>query len=348
MSVETVLGPVAVSSLGITLTHEHLALDFEKFYVEPPAALQSFIDQQITLSNVGFVRQYPYSCKTNLDFKDSESRKAVLHDVKLFKELGGGTIVENSSHGLLQGYEQFVEVSGATGVNIIAGTGYYVAKVQKPDVVTLSEEAMYNLMKHDIEVGTNVGRATVKCGFIGEVGSDWPITDFEKNAIRATATVQQELKVGVSFHPARNLAAPFEIMRLYLEAGGDVKRCIMSHLDRTLLHDREKLFEFAELGAYNQFDLFGTEVSYYQLNAAFDMPSDGQRLNRLVEFLDEGHLERLLVSHDIHTKHRLTPFGGHGYHHLHVNVLPRLLLKGLTQEQIDQIIIKNPAAWLSN
>ena len=36
----------------------------------------------------------------------------------------------------------------------------------------------------------------------------------------------------VSFHPGRDAAAPFEIMRIYMEAGGDPKKAIMSHLDR--------------------------------------------------------------------------------------------------------------------
>lgn len=55
--------------------------------------------------------------------------------------------------------------------------------------------------------------------------------DFEKKAIRATAKVQQQLKCPVTFHPGRNPQAPFEIMRIYTEAGGDVDKAIMSHLD---------------------------------------------------------------------------------------------------------------------
>lgn len=35
----------------------------------------------------------------------------------------------------------------------------------------------------------------------GEVGSSWPITDFEKRAIKASAEVQSVLGCGVTFHP---------------------------------------------------------------------------------------------------------------------------------------------------
>lgn len=56
-------------------------------------------------------------------------------------------------------------------------------------------------------------------------------TEFERCAIVATAHVQTTLKCPVTFHPARTPNAPFEIMRIFQEAGGDVKNAVMSHLD---------------------------------------------------------------------------------------------------------------------
>lgn len=61
------------------------------------------------------------------------------------------------------------------------------------------------------------------------------LLDFEKRAIEATAQVQAELGCPVSFHPGRDAKAPFEIVRLYLEAGGRADKCVMSHLDRKKL-----------------------------------------------------------------------------------------------------------------
>lgn len=65
------------------------------------------------------------------------------------------------------------------------------------------------------------------------------------------------------------------------------------------------LLEFAKLGTYCQFDLFGIECSYYQLSPDCDMPSDAQRIDSVKLLKDDGKLRRLLLSHDIHTKHRL-------------------------------------------
>lgn len=137
--------------------------------------------------------------------------------------------------------------------------------------------------------------------------------------------------------------------------------------------DDETLLEFAKLGTYCQFDLFGVECSLYQLNLEFDMPSDAQRIQKVLRLIKEGREDRILMSHDIHTKHRLVSdavvsflcffltgydfillllllhqlgYGGHGYSHILNNVIPKLRAKGLTEEQIDKITISNPAKWI--
>jgi predicted metal-dependent phosphotriesterase family hydrolase len=40
-----------------------------------------------------------------------------------------------------------------------------------------------------------------------------------------------ELGCPVSFHSGRDPEAPFEIIRLFQEAGGDVSKVVMSHLE---------------------------------------------------------------------------------------------------------------------
>lgn len=69
--------------------------------------------------------------------------------------------------------------------------------------------------------------------------------------------------------------------------------------------ETDRLLEFAKIGAYCQFDLFGSECSFYQLNERFDMPSDAQRMDNIIALVNDGYEDRILMSHDIHTKHRL-------------------------------------------
>lgn len=176
-----VLGNVPAETLGITLTHEHLSLDFFNFYCEPPQHLQSYVaeTEKIKLANLGVLRQYPYSSLFNIKFNDNESHESVAEDLGLFKKWGGGTIVENTSHGLKRDLKFYREMALRSGVNIVAGTGHYLELTQSQSARSMSLETMINLYTNELTTGIDVnndGKDFIKCGIIGEVGSVWPIT----------------------------------------------------------------------------------------------------------------------------------------------------------------------------
>lgn len=133
--------------------------------------------QEIRLDTVGFLRQYPYGSRYNVDFGDAATHQSVLRDVQLFREWGGGTIVENSSHGLQRNLEFSLKVARETGVHVVVGTGHYVHGVQTPDSLAFSVEQMADLYRSELTIGCEVvgEKDRVRCGFIGEVGSGYPI-----------------------------------------------------------------------------------------------------------------------------------------------------------------------------
>ncbi|XP_060048212.1 phosphotriesterase-related protein isoform X7 [Erinaceus europaeus] len=209
-------------------------------------------------------------------------------------------------------------------------------QVLKPELT----EVLVNEILHGAD-GTKI-----KCGVIGEIGCSWPLTESERKVLQATAQAQVQLGCPVIIHPGRNSSSPFQIIRLLQEAGADISKTVMSHLDRTIL-DKKELLEFAQLGCYLEYDLFGTEVLTYQFSQDIDMPDDNKRIRRVRFLVEEGYEERILVAHDIHTKHRLMKYGGHGYSHILTNIVPKMLLRGLTQNAVDKILIENPQRWLT-
>lgn len=175
------LGNVPAESLGITLTHEHLSLDFFHFYSKPPTHLQSYVSEaeKIKLQNLGILRQYPYSSKFNINFYDKQTQEGVTADVKLFKKWGGCTIVENTSYGLKRDLKFYRTLALETGVNIVAGTGHYVEMTQNESERLMSLESMIDLYTKEITIGIDINndrKEYIKCGIIGEVGSGWPLT----------------------------------------------------------------------------------------------------------------------------------------------------------------------------
>ncbi|CAG5132870.1 unnamed protein product [Candidula unifasciata] len=336
----TVQGIVDPSSLGVVLTHEHLYAQVPFFYSPPKSSLsQKLLNAPFEMKNLYWIRQNPYTHVPNLTLYGELD--AVTEELKFFKENGGGTIVENSTVGLHSDTLYLKHLSDSTGVNIVCGTGFYVETAQEDLVRSYNEEKMADKMRHDILEGVD----GVRCGIIGEIGTSWPVTEFEKRSLRSSAQVQEELGCPVIIHPGRNEQAPSEVVRLFQEAGGKAEHSVMSHLDRTFF-DMSTWLEFAELGSYIELDLFGTEVSYYQLNEAVDIPSDAQRIQTIKNLLDEGYEDKIVLSHDIHTRHKLIKYGGHGYSHILLNVVPKMLQRGITQDQVDKMIKFNPQKWL--
>jgi phosphotriesterase-related protein len=84
------------------------------------------------------------------------------------------------------------------------------------------------------------------------------------------------------------------------------------------------------------------ENSYYPYNPSFDMPNDGGRMAHVLALIEAGYGDRLLLSHDIASKTSLVKYGGDGYHHLLVNVVPRLRRKGVDDAGLRKLLVENP------
>ncbi|XP_077861620.1 LOW QUALITY PROTEIN: phosphotriesterase-related protein-like [Saccoglossus kowalevskii] len=324
------------------MTHEHFTMVFNIAYTEADRKedLETMTDASINLRNLGWIRQNPYSNKPNLLLDDEDD--AIVEELKYYKKNGGCSMVDNTTIGSQRNVEKVKEYSEASGVNIIAGTGYYVSQSHPPEMNTMSTEELTQIMVNEINNG--VGNTGIKCGVIGEIGCSWPLHANEKKVLQASAAAQTVTSCPVIIHPGRDQAAPAEIIRILQEAGGDISRTVMSHLDRTFFSN-ENLLEFAKLGSYCEYDLFGIETSHYQFTD-IDMPSDAQRIAYIKTLIDEGYEDKVVIAHDVHTKHRLMKYGGHGYSHILLNVIPKMLKRGISQDAIDKITIHNPRNWL--
>ena len=195
------------------------------------------------------------------------------------------------------------------------------------------------------DITEGVGDTGIRSGVIGEVGCSWPLEENERKSLRAAARAQRLTGAPLLIHPGRNPQAPLEIMEIVRESGGDPTRTIMSHVDRTIF-DNDTLDKLAETGCFIEFDLFGSETTFYPFSP-IDMPNDGKRLDFFMHLRDEGRLGQVLMAQDICNKHRLTKYGGHGYAHILENVKPIMRRKGFLTEEIDQVMVGNPARALA-
>jgi phosphotriesterase-related protein len=131
----------------------------------------------------------------------------------------------------------------------------------------------------------------------------------------------------------------------FLTRGAPMDRLVLSHIDRTIF-DEGRLLKLAATGCVIEFDLFGMEQSYYS-HSDIDMPNDAIRLRLLRRLIENGHLEQIVISHDICHRTRLTRYGGHGYQHIFRNVIPMMRRRGYSEAEIDTIMVETPKRLLT-
>ena len=78
---------------------------------------------------------YRYSVRSNLVMNDEEG---IISELKLFQAAGGNTVCDMTSIGLRINSEALRRVSKATGVNIVAGTAFYLDSFLSEDHKMLS------------------------------------------------------------------------------------------------------------------------------------------------------------------------------------------------------------------
>jgi phosphotriesterase-related protein len=334
---QTVLGPIAGEAMGITLPHEHLLIDFEVMFKEPASGAERGLARQpVSLVNLGWVR---HNFSSNLDNLQLLDERVARDEALLFKHAGGQTFVDPTNRGLARDPLALTRLARATGLNIIMGSGYYVAAAHPPDMDRRAADDITRELVADLTEG--VDGTGVRAGFIGEIGTTWPWTDNEKKVVRAAVAAQRETGAALMIHPGRHERLPLAIVDFIRREGADLERTIMCHVERTIA-DRAVLLELAATGVFLEYDLFGLETSYYPYNPAFDMPNDGERMRQILDLIVRGHQAQILMSHDIAYKHCLTTWGGFGYHHLLVNVIPRLRAKGADDKTIQTLLVDNP------
>ncbi len=340
---QTVLGPVDSAELGITLAHEHILFDGSALYSEPSISSdKGKAFRPVDWDVLSWLRYHPFENIDNLRLLDEET---MTREVLLFKAAGGRTIVDQGNNGLGRDVDALTRVSRLTGLNIIMGSGYYTAGSLKPAVYSKSVDEMADEIIRDISEG--VGDTGIKAGLIGEVGTSWPIHEFEKKSMLAAVKAQRATGAPMNVHPGRHPLGPITAARLLVDAGADMTRVAFSHIDGRI-RTREGRLELARLGCYLEYDLFGYEGHFPVFTGSdpIDLPNDTTRIYELQDLIEAGYHDRILISHDIVCKTKLVRYGGWGYAHISNYVVPMMLKRGMTRSAIDTIMIANPERFL--
>ncbi len=352
----TVRGPIDPARLGRTMTHEHLFFQ-SALFAEAGAPRDGIESAPLTNDNLWLIRHHARLSRDNKDLRDFDTlRDELVH----FVSDGGESIVDVTTKGIDPDPAGLLRLAEATGVNIIAATGYYRAAVRPAGFRDRSVADLTDEMVHDIVEGFD--GTGVRAGVIGELAIEGPgvgvrhigeLDPGDVTLLRAAAAAQQQTGAAIIIHPPHSAlrgvpgtAAMHGVLDILEEAGADLRRVVMGHLDRDVLETVETLSSLGERGVFLALDQWGYE-GYLLDTTPWQFPSDPDRIQTVKRLISAGFVGQLLLSHDLCDRFQWRRFGGGGYSHLLRFVVPIMLYEGISQAAIDQMVIANPARLLT-
>jgi phosphotriesterase-related protein len=337
--VQTVLGDIPPAALGRTLIHEHLICDLSVYW--EPDDDPELASIPVTLSTLRAVRLNPVAVRANLQLNQID---VAIAEVARFRQLGGASVVEVTSHGLGRDVRALAIIARATGINVIAGCGYYIGSSRPAGFALRSERSLAEELVEELTVGVRGG--PIRAGVIGEIGvGRFPMLDHERRMLRAAAHAQRETGSGVVVHPSFGTDSAFELVRVLERAGAAMDKVVVAHLDERFRSDLSLFRRIARSGVRFGFDTFGRET--YSRSRRRQHPSDADRIEAIIALWDAGLGEHIALSQDICHVHELAAFGGQGYSFVLDFIVPRMRQRGIPEGAIDQMLIMTPLSVLA-
>jgi phosphotriesterase-related protein len=299
----------------------------------------------LELATLGWARRVGYGHYQNA-FRLDHAEAA--EELAFFRRAGGRTVVDQTpSWGLGRDPRALRTIALETGLNVVMGCGYYEERRHPPWLRDQSVGQITAAIVAEVTVGAD--GTGVRAGIIGEIGTSEAFTAAEEKVLRAAARAQAATGVALSIHHViwgRHAPRVLEIAR---SEGADLRRTVVCHVDLDARCELAYYEAIASTGAYLAFDTFG-QVEIYQYSGRQRpgrvYPTDYERAEQVAALVAAGYLEQIVLAQDLLTKTQLRRYGGYGFDHLLVNVVPLLRTLGLSDRQVETLLVDNPARLL--
>ncbi len=303
--VVTVTGPRAAADLGVVDAHDHLFLD------SPAIPGQAFQDAGRAIAEA------------------TEARAS-----------GVSTLVEMTPIGLGRRPAGMRAVAEATGIGVIAATGYhrdahYPAGhwVHEAPVELLAERALIDLVRgmHPADwLDPSLPLDPARAGAIKAGASYHHVSRGERRRLEALAIASNRTGTAILVHTEVGTAG-HEIVDVLETAGVPSGRIALAHLDRN--PDAELHAEIAARGVTLEYDTIG-RTKYHPDSVVLDL---------IEAVVAAGHLDRIVLGLDLGRREYFRAYeGGPGLRYLMDTFVPRLRRR-LGDGAVDRILVVNPA-----
>lgn len=312
MLIQTVTGAVSIDSLGKTLIHEHMRTRSEAVAIQFPRL-----------------------------YDENEEFELACTQVENAKKCGIQTIFDPTVMGLDRDVQFMAKISEKTGVQIVAATGVYTfnelpTRFSVNDVDFLADQFI-----QDIEEG--IQQTTIKASFLKCATDAQGITPGVEKVIRAVA--RAHLKTGAPImthsHPATETGLrQIEILQ---QENVDLSKVLIGHCGDT--DDLTYIEKVLDYGVMIGMDRYGITRAL----------STEKRNDTVLRLLEKGYAGRMFLSQDYccstdfykpnNLKKQTNPDWSMTY--LMETIIPLLEAQGMTQQQLQQMMVENVKAWFA-
>ncbi len=337
-SVMGVNGPIKACDLGFTLPHEHLFTDLRCYWdvVEYMSDIRKY-SRKITPDIKLEVSKTPWAFPDNLVLDDLPS---AISEVLAFQAVGGKTIVDVSPYpGMGRKPSGLCRISEITGLNVIMASGRYtdpsMSDTEKQLDIEDLKSRFFQEFLNGVE-GSGIKPGLLKVGFVSKIDKIAEI-----RSLRAAGRVQQIVGCALAIHPHIWEPDSHQLLDILEEEGCNLHKVILCHQD--YLGDQlDYLNSLVKRGCYLEFDTFGSGL----INDPMWMCTEDTKLQHVVNQINLGNMDHILISGDVCMKIMQNCWGGIGFKNIPSNVIPALAARGIHPEIINQIVIENPAKVL--
>lgn len=302
----TINGPIDADSMGLSLIHEHVFLDWR-----------------------------PADSTNQADWNQEAAYQSILPYIQVLKKFGVRSILECTPNYLGRNILLLQKLADASGIQFITNTGYYGARhnIYIPTkAYDWTAEQMADAWIHEFKYG--IDESDVRPGFIKiSVDPDSSLGSLQVRIVRAAALTHKATGLTIVSHTGIDTAA-FNQIKVLAQENVSPSAFVWTHAQNgsTAGHLR-----MARMGGWISLDGLGWVTPQGQDSSALY-----QYLTMTKALKDNGFLNRILLSMDA----GWYSYGeGNNYvEHtaLFTTFIPLLLKNGFTQTEINQILVENP------
>jgi phosphotriesterase-related protein len=313
--IQTVRGPIAPERLGVTLTHEHLVLDWDFAFGRA---------EQIC---------------------SAHPAARILECLERARQTGVDSVVDVTPDPLRASPLLMALVAERTDMSLVVATGLYAAEVVPFPAWAYPPATAEDIAEHFVRAATfGLDGTGIKPGIIKVSTSRQAIHPGERLALEGAAIAQQRTGLAITTHADLTHFAE-EQVDILQAAGADLSRVVIGHIGwGTTEADFDRHRMLAERGVNLGLDLVGqparTVAAYARMAA---------------DLIAAGHADRLTFSHDetayCRGAARLGELGLEwhkgDYTVVREQLVPALLAMGVGDDSIEQVMVRNPARILA-